>query len=206
MKNEEVARHYNQLYRENEIAYSGEPLPLIKTLSEYLINGTVLEVGAGGGRNSLFLASLGLAVTANDISLEAIEKLKSRAAEGGFSIKTEVVDAAVLEIKGEYDAIVCTLLLHYLSDVDARALIRKMQEHAKPSGFNLIIAFTQDGKYFRELADKENFYLKNKEELENMYTGWSIHKIFEKDGWVRILGKGETYEQNVFVGLLAQKK
>jgi hypothetical protein len=53
MKNQKVADHYDKLYSDDEKAFSGEPLPLVKVLVEHISSGDVLEIGAGAGRNSL---------------------------------------------------------------------------------------------------------------------------------------------------------
>ena len=47
----------------------------------------VLEIGCGGGRNSLYLASLGFDVTINDISHVAIEKTQELLSSFGFGAK-----------------------------------------------------------------------------------------------------------------------
>lgn len=54
--------------------------------------GPVLDVAAGAGRNALFLASRGHAVTAVDVSGEALRLLAERAREAGVEIATRCAD------------------------------------------------------------------------------------------------------------------
>lgn len=46
---------------------------------------TVIEFGCGNGRDSLYLASQGIKITAMDLSEQAIEGCKNKAAEGNFA-------------------------------------------------------------------------------------------------------------------------
>jgi len=205
MKNKKIAEHYDKLYSNDEKAFSGEPLPLVKLLAEQLSSGKVLEMGAGAGRNALFLASQGFEVQATDISASAIEKLTARASEEGLTLSAFVSDIAEEDIKENYDAIVCTFTFHHLTKKDAELAIGKMQSHTKPGGFNVITTFTKQGDFFKSYPNTPNFYLDNKEQLEQLYKGWRIIKSFEKEGQARALDMQGNPQSNVFVGVLAQK-
>ncbi len=206
MKNQKVADHYNKIYSDDEHAYSGEPLPLVKLLLEHITSGRVLEIGAGGGRNALFLAANGFDVLATDISTSSIEKIQQRAKEMNVSLQTEVWDAAETEFAEDFDVIICTYTFHHLLAEDAELVIRKMQQHTKPSGFNLITAFTKDGDFYKKNPSTPKYYLDGKQELEKLYSGWSILKSFEKDGKARALDTEGKPQFNIFAGLLAQKR
>src|ERR1700733_7865058 len=133
MKNQKVANYYDKLYTDDKQAFVGEPLPLVKRLTEYISKGDVLEVGAGGGRNSLYLANLGFKVTATDISSSSIKNIKKLAAKEGITLKTAVFDISEKTLAHHYDAIICTFTLHHLRTADAISAIKKMQRSTKPS-------------------------------------------------------------------------
>ena len=205
MKNQKVADYYNKFYSDDEKAFSGEPLPLVKALSELMPSGTVLEIGAGAGRNALFLVSKGYEVKATDISALAVEKLAQQAKDQKVVLETAVSDIAEEELADDYDAIICTFTFHHLTEEDAEAVIRKMQTHTKPQGFNVITTFTKNGAFYNAHPDTANFYLNNKEQLEHLYEGWKLIKSFEKEGQARALDTEGKPQFNVFAGLLAQK-
>jgi tellurite methyltransferase len=205
MKNQKVADYYNQFYSDDEKAFSGEPLPLVKVLTEHLPSGKVLEIGAGAGRNALFLASNGYEVRATDISSLAVERLAKQAQDMGVSLDTAVSDIADEELKDDYDAILCTFTFHHLTEEDAELVIRKMQQHTKSNGFNLITTFTKRGDFFKKNPDTPNFYLDDKEQLERLYEGWKVIKSFEREGQARALDTEGKPQSNTFVGLLAQR-
>jgi tellurite methyltransferase len=205
MKNQKVADYYNKLYADDEKAFSGEPLPLAKLLAERLPSGKILEIAAGAGRNALFLATKGYEVRATDISSSAIEKLAQQARDKGIRLETAVSDVTEEEFKGDYDAIICTYTFHHLTETDAELVIKKMQQHTKPQGFNLITTFTKNGDFFKNHPDTPNFYPDNKEQLELLYEGWKLIRSFEKEGKARALDTEGKPQSNIFAGLLAQK-
>lgn len=82
MKNQKVADYYDKLYSDDEKAFGGEPLPLVKILTEHLVMGKILEIGAGAGRNALFLASKGFHVRAIDIFHWLLRDWQKRLKEG----------------------------------------------------------------------------------------------------------------------------
>ena len=204
MKNQKTADYYNKVYAD-ERAFSGEPLPLVKMLAELLPAGKVFEMGAGTGRNSLFLAGKGYEVCATDISSLAVERLATKAQENGIKLGTAVSDIAEDEITEDYDAIICTYTFHHLKEEDAELVISRMQQHTKLGGFNVITAFTKNGDFYKNNPHTTNFYLDNKEQLERLYQGWKIIRSFEKEGQARALDTEGKPQSNTFAGLLAQK-
>jgi len=204
-RNKDVADFYDKLYSEDDRAFGGEPLPLVKRLLEYIKEGDVLEIGAGAGRNSIFLASQGFTVTATDISSVSVKNIQKKATEKGVTLKTKILDAVTAKLTESYDIIICTFTLHHILTNDALVFIRNIQEHTKPSGFNLITTFTKDGDFYRENPQTSKFYLDNKEQLEQLYTGWKILRNFEKEGKARAVDEDGNHMVNMFVGLLAQQ-
>ena len=66
---------YNKLYSENEITYEdGKPDDIVEDILKFKSFGSALEIGAGEGRNALFLAEHEFQTTAQDISQVGIEK------------------------------------------------------------------------------------------------------------------------------------
>jgi tellurite methyltransferase len=70
----------------------GGPEPFLVRETANLPAGTVLDVAAGDGRNALWLAAEGHAVTALDIAPAAIARLQSAATERQLEIATRAAD------------------------------------------------------------------------------------------------------------------
>lgn len=166
--------HYNKIYSENEKTFGGgKPEKVVSDITKYKSSGSVLDLGAGEGRSSLFLAEHGFDVTAQDISQIGVEKLTNTAQEKGLNIQAEVKDIRTLNPDRNYDVFVCAHVLHHLSREDAISLIRQMQEHTNADGLNTITTFTENGDFYQNNPNTENFYPKESE-LKELYADWEI--------------------------------
>lgn len=147
-----ISDHYNKIYSENKRTFgNGGPKAIVGNITKYKSSDSVLELGAGEGRNSVFLAEQGFDVTARDVSKVGIEKIEKAAQEKGLDIKTEVDDIRHLEIEANYDVFVCTYVLHHLSIEDALALIKQIQQQTNEDGLNIITTFGKNGDFFSEI-------------------------------------------------------
>ncbi len=83
----------------------------------------VLDLGAGIGKDALFLAKKGFNVTGVDKSKEAIAKLKRNK-------KIKLVHKLIEKLKfnKKYDAIFCLNVLHFMKKKDAVKTIRNMKK------------------------------------------------------------------------------
>lgn len=83
---------WDSRYAASERLFRGEPDGSLAELARDLAPGRALDVGAGEGRNSLWLAQQGWRVTAIDMSAVALERLDTQAAQEGLAITTVVTD------------------------------------------------------------------------------------------------------------------
>ena len=83
---------WNTRYREGSYRARTHPSELIEQWLPQLPRGRALDVAAGAGRNSLFLAASGFDVDALDISGEALARLKGDAEKRGVEIDTIELD------------------------------------------------------------------------------------------------------------------
>lgn len=73
--------------------WSREPNAWVAETLAHLEPGTAVDLGAGEGRNALWLAGLGWEVTAVDFSAVGLETGRARATEDGVDIEWVVADA-----------------------------------------------------------------------------------------------------------------
>ncbi len=201
-----VENHYNKIYSENETTFGGgKPERVVSDITKYRSSGSVLELGAGEGRNSLFLAGSGFKVTAQDISQVGLGKLEKTAKERGLDIHTEVKDIRTLNPDRNYDVFVCTYVLHHLSREDALELIKQMKEHTNANGLNTIATFTENGDFYRNNPDTENFYPKERE-LKELYAEWEILEYEEVENQAFAKKPDGSPMVNISAKLIAKKR
>lgn len=100
------AEGWDRLYGEKEWALSLEPNAILVELVSSLDAGRALDLGAGEGRNTVWLAKRGWRVTAVDFSRVAIEKARRRAEKCGLEPELIVADLADFRPKaGGYDLV-----------------------------------------------------------------------------------------------------
>jgi tellurite methyltransferase len=175
-----VGEHYDKLYRgEDHDDYAGSMVSEgVFTAARFLRTGAAMDLGAGEGRNALYLAERGFKTTAIDISAEGIEKIKRRAEAQGIKLEAEVRDVTKIEFGNHYDLLVANFLFHFMSREDGLQLIRKMQGHTLDGGLNVITAFTTQGELDGE--NSPNLYFRPGE-LKELYRGWQIIKYDESE-------------------------
>ena len=101
--------------------------------------GRALDLGAGDGRNAIWLAERGWKVTAVDFSQVALERGRSRAEAGGVTVDWQLAD--LLEWSPEaraYDLV--TLFFVHLPGTERRNVYARAADAVAPGGTLLIVA------------------------------------------------------------------
>jgi SAM-dependent methyltransferase len=116
------AETWDARYAAADRVWSAEPNHWVVSLCSELSPGTALDLGAGEGRNALWLAERGWRVTAVDFSSVALER--GRASAGGARVDWQVADVTTYNPDTGVDlVVVCYLQLPraVMSGVLARA-------------------------------------------------------------------------------------
>lgn len=194
--------HYNDLYKDQK-PFGDTIHPFVEEVFSFLHSGSVLDIGAGQGRNSLPFARRGFRVSAIDISSEAMRQIKEASEKESLNIEIATGDVGDIVLRKQYDLIICSFMLHHLGPRDGIALMERIKKHTNPKGFNIIMTFTTEGDFFR-LNGPSRFYVK-RGQLEEIYSDWKILQYKEKTG--RAFQKNESGQnmQNLAAYLFAQK-
>ena len=101
------AGEWDERYAAAEFAYGTEPNAFLASVAERIPAGPALCLAEGQGRNAVFLAKRGHAVTALDQSAVGLARATELAAREGVAITTVVADLADYEIaRGAWSAII----------------------------------------------------------------------------------------------------
>lgn len=104
--------NYDKQYKEENLF--GQPYPeFVSFMDAWQPKGTVLDIGCGQGRDSLFLAKQGYSVTGIDASEVGIRQMLEFASSSKLGIKGIVADFFEYEFQESYDVIVLDSILHF---------------------------------------------------------------------------------------------
>jgi tellurite methyltransferase len=156
------AKHFwDDKYNKKNYIYGKSPAPFLAENFDIIPRqAQILDMGMGEGRNAVFLAQKGHAVTGVDISSVAVKKAQDLAGENSVKIKTMVASLNDYPFPPHsFDVIIC---FYYVD----RKLISKMYQWLKPSGIIIYEAFTlKERDKFNLKNEPEEFFLKPQELL-----------------------------------------
>ena len=134
-----MAYNYDKLYGETPDAL-GPPTKVIVDFFNSLDRkgARVLDVGCGQGRDAVFIARLGHAVTGVDMSPNGIRDLNAAAIKDNLPIEGIVADVRAFEPSGVFDVILIDRTLHMLSREERLSVLRKLLDNVCESGWLLI--------------------------------------------------------------------
>lgn len=132
---------WDQRYQRDDYVYGTQPNTFLASEWGQLPRGRVLCVGEGEGRNAVYLARQGFAVTAVDASAVGLQKARRLADAHDVSIDTVVADLADYPVgMAEWDAVVS--IFCHLPPTLRRDLHRRVVAGLRPGGVLLLEAYT----------------------------------------------------------------
>ncbi|MGB8664113.1 MAG: SAM-dependent methyltransferase TehB [Serratia inhibens] len=165
--------------------------------------GKTLDLGCGGGRNSLYLNLKGFDVTAWDKHLPSIEKLNGIIDSEALShIRAGTLDLNTHSFSGEYDFILSTVVFMFLNRERIPSLVQEMQNGTRSGGHNLIVAAMDTPDYPCSLPFPFTF---KPGELKDYYRSWEILKYNEDIGQLHKTDAAGNRISLRFATLLARK-
>ncbi len=133
---------WNERYADSDYFYGTEPNSFLEEQCGVL-NGPVLSISEGEGRNGVFLATRGLDVTGVDLSSVALEKAEKLAKSKGVRITTIDADIETFEPEENHYGSVISISAHLPSSIRA-VLYPRLEKALKPGGILLLEAYSPD--------------------------------------------------------------
>lgn len=194
MKKQNLAL-FDKVYADTEMYYGWELRPEFTDFAKNTdLNGkTVLDLGCGEGRYSLFLAQLGCKVTSVDASNVALRKLAHIARERNLSIGTVESDLEKYTFeKTRFDIVIAATILDHLGDNLRQKIASGIIETLKTGGIVYANVFTTlDPGYIARVKQSVNenlgisdtamcieHYFESKE-LYNLFSSLEIFSYYE---------------------------
>jgi SAM-dependent methyltransferase len=137
------ASGWDARYAERELVWTADPNRFIASELSELPPSKALDLGAGEGRNALWLAERGWDVTAVDFSRVGLDKGARIAADRGLHIAWVLADLAAWTWPHEVFDLVLIAYLHPGMDVVV-ALLSGAVGHLAPGGTVLVVGHDRD--------------------------------------------------------------
>ena len=195
---------WDERYAADELVYGAAPNDfLAETARHFPRTGRALDIGAGEGRNALFLASLGLDVLAVDQSAVGMQKAQRLARERGLSLRTQAVDLNDFQADPNSFDVISSIFVHLPAALRAK-VHKNVATWLKPGGVFLLEAYAPDQLQRNTGGPKDPLLLAPLQTLLTELAGLTIE---HRAALVRNVGEGKfhTGEASV-VQVVARKK
>lgn len=135
---------WDQRYAGDGLVYGEQPNDFLAQMADRLPKaGRALDIGAGEGRNALFLAGRGLDVLAVDQSAVGLEKARRRARERGLRLRAQAADLRDFDAEdGCFDAI-SSIFVHLPGAIRSR-VHERVGAWLRPGGVYVLEAYAPD--------------------------------------------------------------
>jgi len=147
--------------------------------------GRVLCVADGEGRNSVWLAEQGFAVTAFDFATNAVEKARALAQRRGVTVDHRLsdLDDWHFETTG-YDAIVA-IFIQFLPPETRDATFERMQSAVVPGGVFVLEGYRPEQVDYKTGGPPRRDHMYTREWIEARFAGWEILALDLYDAEIR---------------------
>lgn len=192
-----LSKMWEKEYKKEKFYWGLKPADGLKEVLKYTPKGVALDIGAGEGRNSIFLAENGFKVEAIDKIPEGLEKCRKFAKKYNLPIKIKVIDVKRFKFKkNKYSLILSIAALDFLKFPEIKKIILKIKHSLKKRGVFYLAVFSIKDPLFKKckkrklkMIEKNTFYLPKlktprhffeRKELLNLLGSFKVIKIKEQ--------------------------
>ena len=170
---------YDLRYASKEFYWGKKPSAMCDRVMEIISPATgsvmkLIDLGCGEGRNAVYFAKHGFAVTGVDISLPGLRKMTEYAREIGVDINVIEADIIDYQVDDTYDVVFSTGTLHYLPPEVREKRFNNYKGSTSPDGINALNVFVEKPFIPRAPDVEETAHLFKSGELLSYYWDWEI--------------------------------
>lgn len=156
---------WDDRYSKSEFAYGEEPNLYLKEQLEKLDVGKILFPAEGEGRNAVFAAKLGWAVSAFDISAEGKKKAQQFAAKNNVTIDYQVGELEKLNFTDEQFDALALIYAHFPANIKSQ-IHKLLDRYLRKGGIVIFEAFSK--KHLEYLAKNEK--MGGPKDIESLFS------------------------------------
>ncbi|MEO8508019.1 MAG: class I SAM-dependent methyltransferase [Betaproteobacteria bacterium] len=195
---------WNTRYARDDYLFGEAPNAFLRAHANRLQSGqSALCVADGEGRNSVFLAEQGVAVTAFDFSPVAVAKAQRLAARRGVTVDHRIGDIlAWAWTAATYDAVVA-IFIQFMGPAERGAVFDRMKDAVKPGGLLLLEGYRPEQVDYGTGGPplRENMY--TKEWLSSQFASWDLVELNAYDAEI-VEGQGHR-GMSALIDLVARR-
>lgn len=206
---ERLMAFWNARYAAEGYSYGTEPneflaqcLPHLQSLPR---DGRVLCLADGEGRNGVWLARQGFAVTSVDIAEEGLRKARALAERAGVALDTRQADVTAFEPGGDRWNAIVSIFLH-LPAKPRRALHRRCFDGLRPGGLFVFEAYSPEQLAWGTGGPKEISLLHTLADVEGDFADCGGATIVHRFSGVRSVVEGPLHSGHGHVVQLVVRK
>ncbi|MFD0698270.1 methyltransferase domain-containing protein [Paenibacillus sp. GCM10027628] len=169
-----------ELYQQDAYYWGKEPNNLVRLISQFgIAGGYAVDLGAGEGRDSVYLAQQGYEVLAVDLAPAGLDKVKSLAKE--FSVRLDVEEADINDFQPQQ----AVNLLYTIGALQYVRPDRRWEQFANwkantvAGGLHVLFAFNDHPDVLVAPDWGRNEYLYALGELQTYYADWELLYVEE---------------------------
>ncbi|HEY3270853.1 MAG TPA: class I SAM-dependent methyltransferase [Geothrix sp.] len=164
---------WDQRYAEPDLTYGSEPNDFLREMAPRIPAGPVLGLGEGQGRNAVYLAGLGHAVTAVDLSPVGLARAQELAASRGVALTTLAADLVDFDFGLTPWSGIISIFCHLPSTL-RRSLYPRCAGALAPGGVFLLEAYTPRQLEYGTGGPKDPDMLDTLAELKDLLLGLDL--------------------------------
>ena len=151
---------FDYFYSKQKSYFGEEPSDgLVAMLKQYQVNiGKALDIGAGEGRNSVYLAGLGFDVTSIEPTKDGSNKIIEKSNQLDLNINVLNCDYLSENLNEKYDFIIAGTSLDHMEKDYLDKAVEKLKGSLNKGGLVYIVVFTQDDPGYLKQLDNENSF------------------------------------------------
>lgn len=137
---------WTEFFSNAKQAYNDIPEPTLLRFLPDVPRGYALDVGAGLGQNSMFLAQQGFNVEALEKDPDIAVKCKEKLDRENLNIKTITASIEMQDLEeNKYSLIIAAWVFQYISPENMQPVLKKLEKSLAPGGFLYIGTFSTQG-------------------------------------------------------------
>lgn len=158
---------------------------LVRVASRIKPGGSVLCVADGEGRNSVWLAEQGFAVTAFDFAPNAVDKARELAVRRGVSVDHRLSELEHWDFEAQrYDALVA-IFIQFLAPETRDAMFERMQSAVVPGGVFVLEGYRPEQVDYATGGPRRRDHMYTRGWIEARFVGWEILSLDVYDAEIR---------------------